>query len=193
MTTSTKRQLAARKIAEVFRTEGYDGASMSGISAATGLQKSSLYHHFPNGKEDMAHAALDALGAEAKEQMFAPLFSSATPRQRLKNWAEGMSGFYGQGANNCILAAVTMSSDGKDLTPRVKEAFEAWISALAQVVTDAGFCEAVAQARARAAVEQVQGALIVARALDDTTGFQELIGNLPDQLMKGTPESGDSP
>jgi TetR/AcrR family transcriptional repressor of lmrAB and yxaGH operons len=44
------------KCTEVFRTYGFEGATMSRISAATGLEKGSLYHRFPGGKEEMAVA-----------------------------------------------------------------------------------------------------------------------------------------
>ena len=38
----------------VFRTVGYDGASLSELASPTGLKKASLYHRFPNGKKEMA-------------------------------------------------------------------------------------------------------------------------------------------
>lgn len=40
----------------VFRDHGYEGASLADLSRATKLGKSSLYHHFPRGKEQMAEA-----------------------------------------------------------------------------------------------------------------------------------------
>ena len=41
-------------LTEVFRTHGYEGASLALISRHTGLGKGSLYHFFPGGKEEMA-------------------------------------------------------------------------------------------------------------------------------------------
>jgi AcrR family transcriptional regulator len=41
-------------LAEVFREHGYEDASLSLLSQATGLGKGSLYHFFPGGKEEMA-------------------------------------------------------------------------------------------------------------------------------------------
>jgi len=41
-------------LAEVFRSKGYEGASLKDLSEATGLKKASLYHRFPNGKSEMA-------------------------------------------------------------------------------------------------------------------------------------------
>ena len=46
------------RLLAVFQRLGYDGASLAELSHATGLGKSSLYHYFPNGKEEMALAVL---------------------------------------------------------------------------------------------------------------------------------------
>ena len=47
------------KISDAFRADGYEGASLSRLSEATGLKKASLYHRFPGGKEQMASEILD--------------------------------------------------------------------------------------------------------------------------------------
>ena len=46
------------RLMNLFRDKGFDGASLADISTATGLGKSSLYHHFPNGKEEIARQVL---------------------------------------------------------------------------------------------------------------------------------------
>jgi AcrR family transcriptional regulator len=46
----------------VFTERGYDGTSMEDLARATGLSKSSIYHHF-DGKEELLRLALErALG-----------------------------------------------------------------------------------------------------------------------------------
>ncbi|MGI8882491.1 MAG: TetR/AcrR family transcriptional regulator [Jatrophihabitans sp.] len=48
---------------EVFTARGYDGTSMEHLAAASGLSKSSIYHHVAS-KEELLRRALDrALGA----------------------------------------------------------------------------------------------------------------------------------
>ncbi len=48
------REEVLDRLAAAFRRDGYDGASIARLSAATGLGKASLYHYFPGGKQDMA-------------------------------------------------------------------------------------------------------------------------------------------
>ena len=57
MTKITDGQLT-EALTRVFQTYGYDGATLSRISDATGLQRASLYHRFPGGKEEMAKFVL---------------------------------------------------------------------------------------------------------------------------------------
>src|ERR1700684_3923504 len=44
--------------ARLFRQQGYHGTALSDILAAAGSPRGSLYFHFPNGKEEIAVAAL---------------------------------------------------------------------------------------------------------------------------------------
>ena len=46
-----------RVAAELFRTRGYHGVGLSELLTAAKAPKGSLYHHFPNGKSDLAIAA----------------------------------------------------------------------------------------------------------------------------------------
>ena len=52
------REEAVARLGDVFREHGFEGTSLSVITAATGLGKGSLYNYFPGGKDEMAAAAL---------------------------------------------------------------------------------------------------------------------------------------
>ncbi|MEM8754001.1 MAG: TetR/AcrR family transcriptional regulator [Pseudomonadota bacterium] len=47
-----------------FRARGYAGTGVAEILKRSGLPKGSLYHHFPNGKADLAAAAAKWAGRE---------------------------------------------------------------------------------------------------------------------------------
>jgi TetR/AcrR family transcriptional repressor of nem operon len=57
------RQRIIAKAAPLFNRRGFDGCSMQDISAATGLEKGSLYSHFAT-KEELAAAAFDYAWAQ---------------------------------------------------------------------------------------------------------------------------------
>ncbi|WP_171177534.1 TetR/AcrR family transcriptional regulator [Ruegeria sp. HKCCD8929] len=46
-----------RTAADLFRRSGYHGVGLSELLSAADAPKGSLYHHFPNGKSDLAVAA----------------------------------------------------------------------------------------------------------------------------------------
>ena len=71
-------------VAEVFRTHGYEGATLSVITEATGLGKGSLYHFFPGGKEELAAAVLEEIESWFRVNVFAPLASNRDPEQAVK-------------------------------------------------------------------------------------------------------------
>lgn len=48
----------------LFRQRGYDGTGLTEILAQAGVPKGSLYHHFPEGKADLACAAADWTASE---------------------------------------------------------------------------------------------------------------------------------
>jgi AcrR family transcriptional regulator len=74
----TKDEMLAR-LMDLLREKGFDGASLSDISESTGLGKSSLYHHFPNGKQEIALQGLAYLEAQLEQAVFEPMRSSDTP------------------------------------------------------------------------------------------------------------------
>ena len=68
---------------EVFRREGFDGASMSSIARATGLGRSSLYHYFPGGKHEMALTVLDHLEGWFQRKVVEPLAGDGSAERRI--------------------------------------------------------------------------------------------------------------
>src|SRR5580700_5362809 len=44
---------------QLLATKGVEGTSFADVLAATGSPRGSVYHHFPGGKPELLHAALD--------------------------------------------------------------------------------------------------------------------------------------
>jgi len=173
------------KISDVFRQYGYEGATLTRLSEATGLKRGSLYHHFPGGKEEMAKAVLHARGDAARQQLFAPLQSQAPIEQRLQSWAQAVIVFYSQGDKNCMLGAMVLGGGLERFHDQLSQGFRRWIDKLSAVLIEAGIAEKEAQQRARQAVEKIQGSLIVNRALGESEQFRQDMLALPEFLLRG--------
>jgi TetR/AcrR family transcriptional repressor of lmrAB and yxaGH operons len=60
----TTRERLVTTATRLFRKRGYDGTGVAEILAEAGVPKGSLYHHFPEGKADLACAAADWTATE---------------------------------------------------------------------------------------------------------------------------------
>lgn len=173
------------RLLATFRSSGYDGASLSDIASATGLGRSSLYHYFPGGKEDMASAVFDKVDAWIDERIIGPLHGEGTPAQRLDRMIAALDAFYAGGRERCILGAFVVGQSGRIFGRRLATVFERWIAALAAVARDSGAKPDEARRRAEAAIMSVQGAVILAGALDDPRLFKAMLADLAHGFLPG--------
>jgi AcrR family transcriptional regulator len=172
------------RLSTVFRQHGYDGASLADLGRATGLRRSSLYHHFPGGKEEMAAAVLDQAHGWLRDQALAPLLQDGAPANRLRRMADALDGFYAGGRNRCLLGAFVLGGAGDMFRKQLQQSFSAWIDAMAALLQEAGFDPATARERAEDAVVQIQGALILSGGLEDPSPFRRVLQRLPDQMLR---------
>ncbi len=167
----------------IFREYGYEGTSLSKISARTGLGKASLYHHFPNGKQQMAQEVLNYLEHWREENIFTPLQRDATPLARLEALTHSLKQVYENGHVACILAVLTLSEAHQVFLPQIQPVFKRLIQSIAEVLQDAGIAENIALEHAQDTVIRIQGALILSKALQSPEPFLQLMEKLPQQLL----------
>ncbi len=178
----TRNEVVARVMA-VVRSQGYDGASLAELSKATGLGKSSLYHHFPDGKDDMVGAVLDHLETAFDATVLAPLRAPGPAPARLKRMNAALMSFYREGREACLLASLGIGDSSHRFHPRVKQIFRLWMDAIERALRDGGLSRAVAAARAEEALVRIEGALVMARSLDEPAIFVRTLKALPQQLL----------
>lgn len=182
------------RLLTVFRRHGYEGASLSRISEGTGLGRSSLYHHFPGGKDDMVAAILTHTEAESRERIVGPLLGPGTPRERVERLAAGLDAFYAHGTASCLVELLGIGEAGDRFGATLRARVSGLIRLLADVAGEAGIPPADAAARAEDAVVAIQGSLVVSRALASPVPFRRTIAGLPDLLLgPGPPAPADPP
>ncbi|MEK9968949.1 MAG: TetR/AcrR family transcriptional regulator [Ferrovibrio sp.] len=175
------REEAVARIAEVFREQGFEGASLSAITEASGLGKGSLYNHFPGGKDDMAAEVLAHVDAWFEAEVYAPLRDAADARAAITTMFASVNGYFRSGRRICLVGAFALDATRDRFAVAVQDYFLRWIAALAACLKRGGARQS--RALAESAVAGIQGALVLSRALDDPAVFARQLADLQDRLL----------
>jgi AcrR family transcriptional regulator len=172
------------RISGVFRDVGYEGASLAMLARATGLQKASLYHRFPNGKEQMAMEVLESAGRWLDANVLTPLKASGDPATKIHEMVHRLDEFYAGGRQACLLNMLSSSRiQGGPFTEAIEKTFRAWIETLSDVLVEAGMDQATARKRAQRFVVMLQGSLVLARGMGTEQPFRECLQAAPAELL----------
>lgn len=170
----------------VFRDHGYEGASVATFSQATGLGKSSLYHHFPRGKEQMAEAVLEH-GKAFMQNVIVSAADSPEPLDiRIGKIIRAFDRLYEGGQAYCLLGRLACDGIGPDARRLVGEILALWLNAVTELAHDSGMSEADARHFAEDWFARLQGALILRAANGDTKPFERTLNSLM-KLAKDAP------
>lgn len=173
------------RLSQVFRDVGYEGATLSMLEEATGLKKASLYHRFPNGKEQMANEVLHTAQQWMEEHILTPPQGSAAPRTRIDAMIKSLDQFYSGGKQACLLNMLSSSRIyGGPFTKSIRKMFEAWIDALSALARDAGADPKMARLRAERVLMLLHGSLVLSRGIGSTQPFRKFLESIPSELLK---------
>jgi TetR/AcrR family transcriptional repressor of nem operon len=128
-----------RKAASIFNQKGYDGAALSDLMRATGLEKGGIYRHFES-KQQLADEAFDYAWKIALDTRFegTEQISNAVDRlkQIVRNFRERRAGLVPGG---CPLLNTAIDSDdgNPQLRAKARQALSWWLERL-QSIADEG-------------------------------------------------------
>ncbi|MGK6310726.1 TetR/AcrR family transcriptional regulator [Variovorax sp. DT-64] len=177
------REDVVLQLRDVFRRFGYEGATLSRISDVTGLGRASLYHHFPNGKDEMIKAVLEKTEETFDREILGRLRAELSPEERIRNVLDHFWTHYSGGSTTCFLALLALTSNEGDLGAGIQRVFRKWVTGFADVIREAGVPSDIADVRAEDAVLRIQGALVLATAINDPAPFQRVMLMLNDSLL----------
>jgi TetR/AcrR family transcriptional repressor of lmrAB and yxaGH operons len=177
--TIAERNDVVPMLAEVFRTYGFEGASLARITEGTKLGKGSIYHFFPGGKEEMAEAVLTEIDDWFHTHVFAPLRDGAGGSAEM---FREVSRYFVAGNKVCLVGVFALGIERDRFAEKVKRYFTAWIAALEAALRREGKDGKTAAALAEEVVVGIQGALVIARALDRPAVFTKTLRRLQSRL-----------
>src|SRR5499425_1380326 len=132
------RQEIIRKAAPIFNQRGYDGAALSDLMQATGLEKGGIYRHF-DSKQQLATEAFDHAWKLALDSRFEGTHDISNAVDQLKqivrNFRDRRAGLVPGG---CPLLNTAIDSDDGNPQLRVKaqRALNSWLDRLRGIIDE---------------------------------------------------------
>jgi TetR/AcrR family transcriptional repressor of lmrAB and yxaGH operons len=161
------RGAIVRAAAMLFRRNGFAATGINEIAEVSGAPKGSLYHYFPNGKDQIAEAAVRFAGAgvvATLEQLEREHDSAAA---MIRAYCKLLAGWMAKSSfrDGCPIATTLLESapQSADMAAAGREAFAGWCAVIARALVRDGFGRAEARRLARLTVSSIEGALILAR------------------------------
>ena len=168
------RQRMIDSAAVLVARHGSHGTSFSEVLEASGAPRGSLYHHFPQGKEQLVDAAVAAAG-ERSLTLLADLEgvpAGEVASRFLGMWRSLLTATdFGVG---CAVAAVTVDAESDALLERAGRVFRAWRSRLAELLAVGGVGDDRAASLAALLIATSEGGVLLARAERDLAVFDEV-------------------
>jgi TetR/AcrR family transcriptional repressor of nem operon len=132
------RQEIIRKAAPIFNQRGYDGAALSDLMRATGLEKGGIYRHFES-KQQLAGEAFDYAWKLAIDTRFEGTQDVPNAVDRLKlfvrNFRERRAGLVPGGCP--LLNTAIDSDDGRpQLRRKARQALDYWLDRLQSIAEE---------------------------------------------------------
>lgn len=175
-------------ITEVFRELGYEGASMSKITARTGLSKGSLYHFFPGGKDEMASEILAHIDQWFTLHIFEPLEQSEAQAAIEQMWQE-VDAYFRSGQRICLIGAFALDETRDRFAAAIRQYFARWIEAFGKALVRTGVSQAMAERISEETIVGIQGGLVLSRALHDEALFGRTLTSLKQRVSACTAQS----
>lgn len=166
------RAALVESAALLFRRQGYAATGVNQILEAADVKAGSLYHHFPNGKAELAAAVVDGVGADI-ERLLTRFLESDTPTVVVvERWIDLLAaGLAGDGRDGCPIEPIATESvhASDDVRAASARAFAGWCDAVARRLRLDGWPEIEADQTARSVIALIEGALILSRVAGDRT------------------------
>tara|TARA_R110002049_G_scaffold307712_2_gene509078 strand:- start:50335 stop:50919 length:585 start_codon:yes stop_codon:yes gene_type:complete len=172
-----------RAAGRLFRTHGYHGVGLNDILAAADAPKGSLYHHFPNGKSDLALAAATLTSDEILRAIAASFAGAADFHSGVTHFCHKAAKAFdlSEHWDGCPIAA-TLFADPHNTAflDHANRCYAGWIAEVEEGALRVGMPPDVARRKAEHVFMLIEGAWHLARARRDS----QVLRDLPDMLAE---------
>ena len=164
------RAALVENAATLFRRQGYAATGLNQILDEAGVKAGSLYHHFPQGKQQLAAAVVDAAGGDIERLLRRFLATGRPVADIVARWIDLLvAGLAGDQRDGCPIEPI--ATESVHASPLVRaasaRAFAGWCAAIEERLRSEGWSEDDAKTVALAVISLIEGALILSRIAGD--------------------------
>ena len=162
----------------LLATKGVEGTSFAEVLAATDTPRGSIYHHFPGGKPELLHAALDLASQRGLAAMEATRgqAAAAVVGRFLGLWRDLLD--RSRLTAGCAVVAVTVAADDDDLLDHAGTIFRTWTERLTELCAAGGVDPESARRLAVTVIAATEGAVALSRAERSREPFEDVSATL---------------
>jgi TetR/AcrR family transcriptional repressor of lmrAB and yxaGH operons len=156
--------------ATLFRRQGYAATGLNQILGEAGVKPGSLYHHFPQGKQQLAAAVVDTAGSGIEQLLRRFLATGRPVADIVDRWVDLLvAGLAGDHRDGCPVEPI--ATESVNASPAVRRAsaraFKSWCVAIDERLRADGWSAPEANRVAIAVISLIEGALILSRIAGD--------------------------
>jgi TetR/AcrR family transcriptional repressor of lmrAB and yxaGH operons len=160
--------------ATLFRRQGYAATGLTQILDEARVKAGSLYHHFPQGKQELAAAVVDAAGAGIEQLLRRFLATDRSVADIVDRWIDLLvAGLKGDQRDGCPIEPI--ATESVNASPLVRaasaRAFNGWCVAIEDRLRADSWPVAEAETVALAVISLIEGALILSRISGDAAAL----------------------
>ncbi len=185
------KQALIHTAARLFRRRGYGASGLNDILAASGAPKGSLYHYFPDGKEQLAETTVKAGGIMVGQTLEELAASTKDGPAYLRGFARLLIGWLDESnyEEGCPISTVLLEMAGESEKIRVQghAAYDRW----RQVTGDKFMADGVSRKDSAAlsthTLAAFEGAMMIARVEKKDAAIKTAASLLSAQVKAMTP------
>ncbi|MBM9500919.1 TetR/AcrR family transcriptional regulator [Leptospira sp. 201903071] len=164
----SSRERLIQTTAQLLQEKGYHGTGLKDILKLSETPSGSLYHHFPNGKEELTAVAISNAGERLEKQIETAVANHTNLFGVLKEFTDHLaqeleeSGFQ----KGCPIATVVLevAADNDRIQKVCSETYSRWQNLLQNLLLKSGMEESRIESVAILVLAAVEGAFVLCRA-----------------------------
>lgn len=173
------RQRMVDSAVTLLRERGASGVSIDAVLAHSGAPRGSVYHHFPNGRNEMVLSAVRQAGNHIGRHIRP---AAGEPHVVLDGfvdyWRRTLTESSFQAGCPVVALAVDNRGDLPEAADAVREIFWAWQEKLRELLIAAGLPSERSKRLAKVAVAAIEGAVVLCRAERSTEPLDVVVEEL---------------